>query len=128
MRTTKISDLLTRTPVNGTAAIVINQCRCATQLELNTLIEQRNKLKDQATTWMQESSKSNVAKRRNKPLIKRANTDLLALNKKLKPYDEWHRSNKPKDYDHSFRLTVRKIFGADIFKQIELQAKANCDI
>jgi len=118
--------LLTRSPVNKLASVVVNQCRCATELELNNLIEQRTLLKANATKWMQESSKGLGAKRRNKPLIKQANRELLALNKKLKPYDEWHRKNAPKDYDHAFRMTVKKVFGDEIFKQIELHARAAC--
>ena len=119
--------LLTRVPVNKLAAVMVNQCHCSTELELNGLLEQREQLKANATKWMQESSKGIGAKRKNKPFIKRANRDLLALNEQLRPYDEWHRNNTPKDYDHAFRVTVRKVFGSEIFKQLELQAKAACD-
>lgn len=113
-------------PVNKLASVVVNQCGCATRLELNNLIEQRRLLTANATTWMRESSKSNGAKHRNKELIKQANRELIELNKKLKPYDEWHRQNTPKDYNHAFRMEVKRVFGDEIFKHIELQARAAC--
>lgn len=122
-----MNHLLTRAPVNKLAAVVVNQCRCADKFELNSLLEQRALLKKTATIWMQQSATSRRLSRENKPLIRDANKALQKLNKRLKPYDEWHRSNTPKDYDHAFRMTVRSVFGHEIFKQLELQAKALCD-
>lgn len=114
-------------PVNKLASVVVNQCGCATQEEFNSLLEQRNQIKRNATIWMRESAISRALKIKNKPLIKGANSELLKLNKMLKPYDEYHRLETPKDYDHAFRLEVKKIFGDDIFKHIELRAKAACN-
>lgn len=116
--------ICTLRPVNKLASVVVNQCGCSDELQLNSLIEQRNQLKANASMWMKESSTSIGLKRKNNPLIRAANIELTALNKKLKPYDEWHRSNTPKDYDHAFRMIVKKVFGAEIFNQIEMQAKA----
>lgn len=115
-------------PINKIAAVVVNQSGCATELELNNLIEQRRLLKANATVWMLESSKSKGARRRNSALIKHANRELVELNKKLKAYDNWHRQKTPKNYDNSFRMEVKRVFGDDIFKQLELQAKASCDV
>mgnify|MGYP003439225268 CR=1 FL=1 len=116
--------LMTRTPVNKMASVMVNQCNCASELELNNLLEQRRIVKANATMWMKESAKSNGAKHRVRPLIKQANIELLELNRKLKPYDEWHRSETPKSYDHAFRMEVKRVFGDEIFKQLELRAKA----
>lgn len=111
---------MTRVPVNKIAAVVVNQCRCANELELNNLLEQRAQLKANATKWMQSKS------RKYRDDIRRANKDLQRLNQKLKPYDEWHRENTAKDFDSAFRLVVRNTFGAETYKQLELQAKAAC--
>lgn len=114
-------------PVNKLASVVVNQCGCATQIEFESLLSQRDQIKANATIWMRQSSESKAFKTRNKPLIKAANSELMRLNKILKPYDEHHRKNTPKDFDHAFRMQVLDIFGKDIFKQIELRAEAACN-
>lgn len=119
-----MNHLLTRTPVNKMAAVMVNQCNCASTFELNNLIEQRRLLKANVTMLMRESAKSNGAKHRNRELIKQANRDLIVLNKQLKPYDEWHRAETPKNYDQAFRMEVKRVFGDEIFKQLELRARA----
>lgn len=110
-------------PVNKISAVVVNQCGCATQLEFNSLLDEREQLKNNTTIWMRQSAQSRGLRIRNKPLIRAANTELARLNKKLKPYDEWHRSETPKDYDHAFRMEVKRIFGNEIFNQIDMRAR-----
>ena len=106
--------------MNKLAAVVVNQCRCSNELELNSLLEQRAHLKVNATRWMQAKSR----KYRND--IKQANKELQRLNKLLKPYDDWHRDNTAKDFNSAFRLVVKNTFGIETYKQLELQAKAAC--
>jgi len=116
-----VNHLLTRVPVNKMAAMMVNQCRCSSELELNSLLEQRRQLKANATFWM----KSKNPKKYNSE-IRQVNKDLQKLNGQLKPYDEWHRQNTAKDFDSAFRLVVKNTFGMDVFKQLEAQAKSAC--
>ena len=116
--------ILTRTPVNKLASVVVNQCGCSDELELNNLIEQRDTLRKNLTLWMRQSGTGRGQKRRCAPLIKRGNDEIKHLNRQLKPFDKWHRDNKPKDFEHAFRMLVREVYGKEAFDCLKAEAES----
>lgn len=115
--------VMNRSPINKMASVILSQCGCEDEYKLNGLMQQRDMLKATATKLMAESSKSNFAKARNRPIIKEVNKNILALNARLRPYDEHHRRQSPKTYEQAFRNEVVRVYGREAFERIDAEAR-----
>lgn len=94
-------DILTRSPINKTSALVVNQCRCSSELELNGLLEQQRVLKENMRTLLTKpKSKERAA------LITQATKDLQRLSVRLKPYTEYHRKLSPKSREQALLMVI----------------------
>lgn len=117
-------DIYLRRPVNKVSSLVVNQCGCASEIQLNNLIEERNQLKANLSKWMKESSSSKALARKNKFFIKSGSAQAKELNIKLKPYDEWHRKFSAKTFDQAFLICAKEILPTEVFEAIKDQANS----
>jgi len=114
---------MTRTPINKMASVIVGQCNCESEYQLNNLIDERDGLKRNVTKWIAEGVGNNGKRVRNRPLVKFGNIRLKELNKELKPYDEYHRREKVGTLNDAIVLAAKDILHWETFKQIEAQAK-----
>lgn len=117
------SDIYLRVPVNKVSSIVVNQCGCADELQLNNLLQERDQLRKNLTQWMQQSSSSKGLARTNKLLIVNGSKQVMQLNTKLKAYDIWHRKQKPKSYGDAFISIAKQMLQSEVFNHIDFEAK-----
>lgn len=121
------NDIFTRSPVNKIASVVVNQCGCETELQLNNLLDERAGLKKNVSELIAQGIGKNSQKRINKPLIESASKRLVVLNKKLKAYDRWHRENSPSSHLDAFYMASKNILPKCVFEYIDIHAKNMID-
>lgn len=116
-------DILTRTPINKTSALVINQCRCSDELELNGLLEQQRLIKNNVRElFTRRKSKERAA------LITQANKDLVRLNTQLKPYTEFHRKLSPKSREQALLMVIEHYLPKEVATFLKREAAQLCGI
>ena len=118
-----MNNMMDRTPINKTAAVVVNQCNCSNEYQMNNLLDERDTLKGNVKKWIADGVGNNGKRVRARPLVKDANRRLGELNKQLKPYDEYHRRNKVGSLNDAIVLAAKDILNPETFQEIEKQAK-----
>lgn len=108
-----------RFPINKVASLVVNQCNCTDELQLNSIVEERAFLRERLQALTNAKPKKYGARNE----ITRIAKEIQKLNQKLKPYDEWHRITVIKTFDEAFRAIVKETFGDDIYRVIVSMAR-----
>lgn len=111
-----------RTPVNGTAKKVINQCGCADVFEFNGIKEERDLLRKNITILMRKSNGGRLGGR-DKAIVTEGNKRLAQLNKILAPYDEYRRQNRYHDYGTALQRAIKDVYGKTAFETLDRMAK-----
>lgn len=104
------SKLMTMEPVNKVSSVVVNQCGVSSELELNSTVEQRRILKQEAQLYTERKTK------RNPQRFKQVCEQLKVLNKQLEPYDHFTRETSNLDSFSALRLTCKHYLPRDVYK------------
>jgi hypothetical protein len=112
-------------PVNGTAAIVVNQSGCSERDRINGLIEERRVLRGNVRAWNAELFAHPLMKRRLELVreIRRSSLRLEEIGRQLQQHPDARSASKYSTFDAAFRAAAKRTLPAPVLAEIDRLAR-----
>ena len=115
--TTDFDKIYSSLPVNRISSLVVNQCDCKSEYQLNGALEQRKILREE------RRKVASVRGAGSKVRLQYIDEKLRVLNVKLKPYDKRKGAYKFKSHNDAFKYLVKELYGEGRLASLNRMAK-----